>query len=241
VWQIESRVLEVVRRTPDIKSFRFEVGGRKDVHYEPGQFCFVSINVDGREAEQHFSLSSAPTETAQAGYLEFTKRITDSAYSQALDRLKTGDPARLRGAAGDFILPQSEQKIAFLTGGIGITPLRSMLRYISDKDLPYDVVLIYANKTWDGIAFRDELQEIAGARDDIRVEHVLSAPDIPPDWIGHRGHITRELVVELVPDYGERIFYVSGPLRMVTALQEQLSAIGVPQGQVKRDYFPGYD
>ena len=241
MWQVDTGVLEVVARTPDIKSFRFDVSDRNDVAYEAGQYCFVSINVDGREVEQHFSLSSAPTETARAGYLEFTKRITASAYSQALERLRKGDPARLRGAAGNFVLPQDERKLAFLTGGIGITPLRSMVRYIVDRDLPYDVVLLYANRTREGIAFRDELDEIARARDDIRLEHVLSAPDVPPDWTGKRGHITAEMVAELIPDHSGRVFYISGPLRLVTALEEQLSAIGVPRQQVKRDYFPGYD
>lgn len=241
MWQFETTVSEVIHRTSDIKSFRLSVGGQKDIRYESGQYFFVMIRINGREAIHHFTISSSPTETEQKDYLEFTKRITASDYSQALDRLKPGDWVKLRGADGDFTLPFRERDLAFLSGGIGITPLRSLLRYITDKNLNYDVVLIYANNTWENIAFREELEEIANTHNSIRVEFVLSGPDFPPGWEGKKGYITKELVMELLPDYQKRMFYLSGPLRMVIALEEQLAAINIPQERLKRDYFPGYD
>lgn len=241
IWQFETEVSEIIQRTQDIKTFRFDVGGRKEVRYQAGQFLFVTIKIDGREAVHHFTLSSSPTETAAKGYIEFTKRITNSEYSQALDAMQPGVWARLRGAEGDFILPRRQKNLAFLSGGIGITPLRSMLRYIADKKLQYDVVLIYGNNTLENTAFRDELDKIAAAHDNIRVEYVLSGPDFPPHWEGKRGFIIREVVTELMPDYTKRIYYLSGPLRMVLSLEEQLAQANIPQKQIKRDYFPGYD
>ncbi len=241
MWQFETVVSRVIQRTPDIKTFRFSTNGQKDIRYESGQYFFVTIRIDGREAVHHFTISSSPTETEKNGYLEFTKRITASDFSQALDRMKSGDWARLRGAEGNFTLPSGRGKMAFLSGGIGITPLRSMLRYTADKKLDHDVVLIYGNNTWENIAFREELEEIAGTHRSIRVEYVLSGPDFPPGWEGKKGFITRELVAELIPDYEERTFYLSVPLRMVIALEEQLAEISVPPEKVKRDYFPGYD
>ncbi len=241
MWQFETIVSEVIRRTPDIKTFRFNLGDQKDVRYKSGQYFFVTIRISGREAIHHFTISSSPTETEQKGYVEFTKRITASDYSQALDRIKPGDWVRLRGAEGDFTLPTRKLNLAFLSGGIGITPLRSMLRYITDKNLDFDLVLIYGNNTWENIAFREELEEIANTHHSIRVEFVLSGPDFPTGWEGKKGFITKELVTELMPDYQGRTFYLSGPLRMVVALEEQLAVIKVPQEQVKRDYFPGYD
>lgn len=241
MWQFETIVSEVIQRTSDIKTFRFSIGDQKDVRYESGQYFFVTIRIDGREALHHFTISSSPTETVQKGYVEFTKRITASDYSQALNCIKPGDWVRLRGAEGDFTLPSRKRDLAFLTGGIGITPLRSMLRYIADKKLNYDVVLIYGNNTWENIAFREELEEITNTHNTIRIEYVLSGPDFPPGWEGKKGFITKELVTELLPDYQKRMFYLSGPLSMVIALEEQLAAINIPQEQIKRDYFPGYD
>jgi glycine betaine catabolism B len=241
VWQFETSVLEVIQHTQDIKTFRFDVRGQKNVHYKAGQYFFVTIKIDGQEAEHHFTISSSPTETAKAGYLEFTKRITASDYSQALDHMKSGDWTRLQGPEGDFTLPARRKSLAFLSGGIGITPLRSMLRYIADKGLDYDVILIYGNNTWENVVFRDELAQIANTNKSIRVEYVLSGPNFPLDWKGKKGLITKELITALIPDYIDRIFYISGPIKMVLALEEQLSVIGVPKSQVKRDYFPGYD
>lgn len=237
MWEFESEVSEVIQRTPNIKSFRFPVRG-KDVRYRSGQFFFITIKVNGNDAIHHFSFSSSPTEK---GYIEFTKRITPSDFSQALDRMKPGDWARLQGPEGSFTLPRKIQSLAFLSGGIGITPLRSMLRYITDKSLPYDVVLLYGNARLDDVAFRGELEGMAAANPKIRVEHILSGPDIPADWQGKRGFINQNIVRELVPDYKARLFYISGPPRMVIALQEQLSMLEVPDKQAKRDSFTGYD
>lgn len=241
MWQFETTFSEIIRRTPDIKSFRFDVRGRKGVTHKAGQYFFVTIKVGDGEGLHHFTISSSPGETAAGNYLEFTKRITASDYSQALDKKQPGDWAKLRGPEGDFILPRRKRLLGFLSGGIGITPLRSMLRHIVDKDLDFDVVLLYGNNTYDNIAFRDELDKIASTHKNIRVEYVLSGPDFPPDWKGKWGYITSQLVTEVIPDYQERLFYLSGPLKMVLSLEEQLEAAGVPDDQVKRDYFPGYD
>ncbi|MBI2836321.1 MAG: oxidoreductase [Chloroflexi bacterium] len=237
MWEFETHVSEIIQRTPTIKTFRFYTSDR-NVRYRAGQFFFVTIRIGERESVHHFTISSSPTEK---GYVDFTKRITASEYSQALDRMKPGDWVRLRGAEGDFTLPRKQRHLVFLSGGIGITPLRSMLRYIYDRRLDYDVVLIYGNNNYEDIAFREELDQIARGRPNIRVEYVLSGPDFPSGWAGKKGFITKEIITEVVIDAKERVFYVSGPLKMVLSLEEQLKSLGIPPAQVKRDYFPGYD
>jgi len=241
MWHFETTFSDIIRRTPDIKTFRFGLNGKKNVSYKARQYFYVTINVDGNEQVHHFTISSSPSETTERGYLEFTKRITSSEYSQALDRKKPGDWAKLQGPEGDFILPRRPAKLGFLSGGIGITPLRSMLRYIYDKKLEHDVVLVYGNNDISNIAFREELDELAAGNSRIRVEYVLSGTDVPEGWKSRTGFITKDVVTEAMPDYKTRIFYVSGPLKMVLSLEEQLSGAGVPDKQIKRDYFPGYD
>ncbi len=239
MWEFETSVKKVIKRTPNIKTFRFATHGEQ-VSYEAGQYLYVNIRIGGREATHHFTISSSPTETLMSGYLEFTKKITTSDYSQALDKMEPGSWAKLRGPEGRFTLSRGGHKLAFLSGGIGITPLRSMLRYIADKQLDRDVVLIYGNDKWENIAFREELDDIAESFGKIRVEYVLSGPEVPAGWKGRRGYITRHIVTELVPDYTERTFYVSGPPKMVLGLEGQLSTI-VDSDRIERDYFPGYD
>jgi len=237
MWEFETKVSEILPRTPQIKSFRFDTGGR-DVPYEAGQYFYVTIRMNGGEGVHHFTISSSPTEK---GYLEFTTRMTGSEYKNALEGMRPGDPARVRGPEGHFTLPEHTAKLAFLSGGIGITPLRSMLRFIADRKLEHEVVLLYSNKSVDDVAFKKELDAMAGSHRNIRVEYVLSGEEVPTGWKGRTGYITEELVSELLPDHAERTFYISGPPRMVFTLEEKLTAIGVPDEQIRRDYFPGYD
>lgn len=236
-WQFESEVSEIIQRTPNIKTFRFPVRD-KGINYQPGQFFFLTIKIDGRESLHHFSFSSSPTEK---GYIEFTKRITASEFSHALDTMKPGTWARLRGPFGSFTLARKQRQMAFLSGGIGITPLRSMLRYVVDKKQDYDVVLLYANNTFEDIAFREELNQLQASHPGIRVEYILSGPNLPLGWKGKVGFINRVLITELVPNYDSRLFYISGPPKMVLALEEQLSLLNVPKAQIRIDSFTGYD
>ena len=235
MWQFETEFSEIIGRAPGVKSFRFPVSPEK-APFEPGQFMFLTIKVKGAEALHHFTISSCPTDTE---YLEFTKRITDHDYSQALDAMKPGSWARIQGPSGTFTLPKDKQPLAFLTGGIGITPARSILRFVCSKKMDRDIVLLYGNNRYEDIAFREELDEICAAVPSLRIEHVLAEP--PPDWKGKTGLIDKNLVMEAVPDYQRRSFYISGPPRMVMSLQEQLAAIKIPQDRIVRDSFTGYD
>jgi ferredoxin-NADP reductase len=237
LWQFDSEFAEIIQRTSNVKSFRFPIR-IKSAPYEPGQFFFLTIRINGQKAFHHFSFSSSPTDK---GYIEFTKRITQHDFSQALDKMSLGSWAHLQGPQGNFVLPAEGSKIAFLTGGIGITPVRSMLRYVTTKRLNYDMILLYGNNSIEEIIFRDEFGGLAASHPSFKVEHVLSVPNIPPDWKGKTGLISKDLVIELVPDYRERLFFISGPPKMVMILVEQLSALKVPQEHIMRDSFTGYD
>lgn len=238
MWRFETEVAEVIQRTPSIKSFRFPIRA-KGFRYRPGQFFFITILVEGQEADHHFSFSSSPTEK---GFMEFTKRITSSPFSQTLAKLEPGAWARIRGPLGDFVLPRKPGKLSFLSGGIGITPLRSMIRYVVDKRLGHDIVLLYGNASVEEIAFRDELEAMRGIPGpSLRVEHILAGSGVPADWPGRTGFIDSQVVREVMPDYMERLHYISGPPKMVVALREQLESLGVSSSRMKLDSFTGYD
>lgn len=238
MWQFETELAEVIQRTPSIKSFRFPVRA-KGFRYRSGQFFFITILIDGQEADHHFSFSSSPTEK---GFIEFTKRLTGSPFSQALGKLRPGAWARIKGPFGSFVLPRNPRKLSFMGGGIGITPLRSMIRYSLDRSLPHDIVLIYGNPNVEETAFREELEAIKGLPGpSVRIEHVLSGPGIPDGWKGRTGFMNSQLVAEVMPDYMDRLHYISGPPKMVATIKEQMVGLGVPAGQMRLDSFTGYD
>jgi ferredoxin-NADP reductase len=237
VWQFDTEFAEIIQRTPEVKSFRLPIH-KEDIYYKAGQFFFLTIKIKGVDAVHPFSFSSSPSDN---GYIEFTKRITDHDFSQALDNVKPRTWSHITGPFGNFTLPSRMQPLAFLAGGIGITPMRSMLRYIAYHKLFYNIVLLYGNKSREEIAFYQGLDELASSIPSIHVQHVLSGPIFPNNWKGKRGFINKDLVIETIPDYKERLFYVSGPPKMVLSLVKQLIAIKIPEKRIKRDSFTGYD
>lgn len=229
VW--ETTLAEVIQRTKEVKSFRFEKP--EGFTYLAGQWMYVSIKIGGVEKLHHFTMSSSPTEP----FIEFTKKITESEYSQALDRMKPGDWAKLNAPFGEFTYSGEGIKIGALTGGIGITPLRSILRYCVDMRLPTDIVMLYSNKIEDEIVFRDELEEMQKADPRIVVKHVITRQ---PDWKGLKGHIDGKMIKEQIPDYKERVFYICGPPGMNEALKKALKTLDVPDEKIKLEDFTGY-
>ena len=235
MWQFDTRFNNIITRTTDVKSFWLDTAG-KDTDFKSGQFIQLEIVVNGEPVGHVFSISSTPLDK---GYLEFTKRITASEYSKALEKINLGDWARVRGPGGRFTMPESRQPLAFLSGGIGITPIRSMLRYLYQTQDDWDIVILYGNRDEQDVVFKDELDEIGKRLSGVRVEHVLSQASTA--WAGRRGLIDSAAIKELIPNYSQRLFYISGPPGMVTSLTNQLKALGVMDSQITRDLFTGYD
>ncbi len=235
--KLETEVSEIIQRTHNVKSFRFKI--EKEVDFKAGQFFFVTIRIDGAERTKHFSFSNSPTEK---GYVEFTKRITGSEFSRALERLKAGDWARLKMAYGSFTLGGEYEKIAFLSGGIGITPIRSICKFATDLMLPTDMVLLYGNDREEDIIFRQDLDNMLSVNNNLRIVYTLTSSDINRKiWKGKTGYINDAMIKEEIPDYKERTFYICGPPRMVESLINILKDnLGVQQDKIRTENFTGY-
>lgn len=229
----EIEVIETIQRTSDIKSIRFRRPQGFD--YLAGQYALITLGSCQDQMKKYFTLSSSPTES----FLEMTKRLTGHPFANALASLKVGDKVSMDGPYGRFTFHGEYDKICLLSGGIGITPLRSMIKYSTDKKLGTSITLLYSNSHEDSIAFRDELNEAQRLNTRIKVIYIITRPD--PGWKGMTGRINSEMVKELVPDYPERTFYASGSQKMVDAMVSLLRELKVPEDQIMREYFPGYD
>ncbi|MFV1976976.1 MAG: ferredoxin--NADP reductase [Candidatus Scalindua sp.] len=239
IKEFETGVIDVIQRTRDIKSFRFSVPQDINVDFKAGQYFVLTIKIKGQGAAKHFSFSNSPTEK---GYVEFTKRITGSEFSQALDQLKKGDWAKLKMPYGFFTFEGEHEKIAFLSGGIGITCIRSMCKFVTDKKLPADIVLIYSNKIENDIVFREDFLQMQAENRKLKVVHTLTSPDIDTGiWKGRTGRIDSLMVKEEIPDYPDRVFYLCGPPKMVDALKSILSdELRLNKEKIKLEHFSGY-
>lgn len=232
--QFDTEVIDVIRRTHNVKSFRFK--RTKEADFKAGQFFFVTIEVNGEERTKHFSFSSSPTESK---YIEFTKKITGSDYSKALDMIKVGDWARIKMPKGSFTFDGEYERIAFLSGGIGITPIRSICRYVIDRKIGTDMVLLYGNRSEEDIVFKADFDRMQDEYPGLKVVHVLC--EEPLNCQAKKGFINKDIIEDAVMDYEKRQFYVCGPPKMVEAmngiLKDQLS---LTEDTIITENFTGY-
>lgn len=233
---MKMRFTERIKRTSAVESFRFLP--EEKIAFIPGQFLqviFDEQNPDNKELNKYLSFSSAPGKD----YIEVTKRLSESFFSQRLRGLKAGDEVYVRAPFGNCVFKDEYQKIGFLIGGIGITPVISILEYIVGKKLSTDAVLLYSNRTEADIAFRQELDYWQKSNKNIRVSYTITDCQ-PKDSSCEFGRIDKNLVLEKIKDYRERIFFIFGPPKMVEAMQALCIEIGCDGGNIKTENFVGY-
>ncbi len=210
--------------------------------YEPGQYMEWTLqhgNADSRGSRRYFTLASSPTEPDLRVGIKFYDN--SSSFKEALLDSDSNTLIVASQLAGDFVLPKDpHQKLVFIAGGIGITPFRGMIKYLIDTNDKRSISLFYSSSTEDGIAYRNIFEE---ARSKIGLKTIYAitgknAAITKPNTI--TGYITESLIKKSVPDYRERVFYISGTHTMVEAMQDILSGLGVEKHNIKTDFFPGY-
>lgn len=231
--KFETSVKEIISRTPDVTSFRFPRPA--ELTYKAGQYMFVTIHSGDKDLMHPFSISSSPTEK---DHIEFTKKFTPNEYSLVLKTLKPGAWAKIDAPYGKFTFEGEYPKITMLTGGIGITPFRSIIKYSTDARLNANIVLFYGCRTPGDIAFKQELTQMQEQNKNLKLLFTVNEPD--SDWKGLVGNINIDLIKKELPDYKERVYYACGPPGMVTAMKNLVKELGLPDNQFKYEAFAGH-
>ncbi len=223
-------------------TYHFVFNTPKPLAFVPGQYLEWTLTpkgADSRGNRRYFTIASSPTERELMMGVKFYPK--PSSFKKQLATMRPRDTIIASQRAGDFVLPHNKRKkLVFIAGGIGITPFRSMLKFLIDRDETRDIVVLYSNKTIADVAYTDVLET---ARENLGVRTVYTLTDeasIPSTWRGRRGFIDRTTIVEEVPDFTERMFYISGPQTMVDHFDEVLRDLGVPRRHIKKDFFPGF-
>ncbi len=227
--------------TPDSADFVFNINQKKFA-YEPGQYMEWTLpheGTDSRGNRRYFTLASSPTEENIRIGVKFYGK--GSSYKEALMGMNRETPIVAAQVTGDFVLPKDpKQKLVFIAGGIGVTPYRSMVKYLLDTKENRDVTLLYSAKTPDDFAYKDVFEK---AHNELGLNVIYFVTD-KTNVISHErirsSRINTEMIKKDVPDYKDRVFYVSGTQSMVKSMQNILTSLGIPNHQVKVDYFSGY-
>ena len=217
----------------------FDLGGA-ELAYQPGQYFWVELldppYQDDKGARRHITAVTSPSER---GVIGLCTRLRDSAFKRSLAELPLGAEVEIEPPKGKFVLPgDSSRPLVFVAGGIGITPFRSMLRYIADERLPHRVTLLYSSRNRASAAFLDELEQIERGSPDIRL---IATMTDDPEWQGERRRIDAGFLEDhLGSSPGGAVYMVAGPPGFAKAVSAELERAGVDAASIATDSFSGY-
>jgi predicted ferric reductase len=214
-------------------TLRLRPVGHSGMRFLPGQFAWLTLGRTPFAIEDHpFSFSSSAEDGESVSFT--IKELGD--FTRTVGAVELGTPAYIEGPHGAFSIDRyAGRGCVFVAGGVGITPVMSMLRTLADRGDTRPQLLVYGARAVDDITFREEVETLR-KRLDLRVVYVLS--EAPPDWHGARGRITTRLLAGLLPENSaEYLYFVCGPPPMMDAVERSLRQAGVPWPSIYTERF----
>jgi ferredoxin-NADP reductase len=240
----------------DMMSFKFDKQDKQEgkesveiLNYAAGQYAYFDIggvNNDPKGPIRHFTISSSPTES----FIMISTRIRNSPYKQRLSSLEEGVKVKVRGPEGKFVLHEDYSKPAvFLSGGIGVTPFRSMIKYATDKQLPVKIVMFDSNRNEQNILYKNEFNQWVNTNKNLKIVFAITDEDgekqssTSTSWTGELGRIGKEMLTKHLSsdEVNRAIFYVCGPPAMLKAMKSILEdELEIIKERIKVEEFTGY-
>jgi ferredoxin-NADP reductase len=205
-----------------------------------GQFCEITLlnppNTDEGGNTRAFSFINTPYEYC----LATATRIRDTAYKHNLQNLPIGTEVKLTGPYGDFKLHKNPEKPAvYIIGGVGITPVRSIIATATHDKLPHKITLIYSNRTPVDAPFILDFEDFAKNNPNFTFIPVYTKSE-DSEQGSEAGHINTDILKKYVSDISKPIYYLSGPAGMVKAMRQLLVEIGADEDNIRAEEFDGY-
>lgn len=238
-WAGQLRVVQIVRETPTALTFRLAdpAADRLPFDFLPGQFLQVEVEPEaGKAARRSYTIASSPTQRA---YVELTvKREEQGVVSRHLhDKVVAGDLLKVSGPFGAFTFTGTDaESIVLIAGGVGITPMMSVLRYLTDTAWKGEIFFLYGARSTEEFIFREEIERLEQRFPNL---HVIATMQRSPGtvWLGPEGPITKEMILAAVPDIASRRIHMCGPPAMMGAMRTELAELGVPEAQLHTEAF----
>jgi len=233
VMRIPVRISDIVDETPTVKVLRLDLQG-SDFVYSPGQWIDCYVELDGRLEIVGYTITSSPT---LEGEIEIAVREGDNPVTRFIhEGASVGDTLYVEGGQGDFYYSREMgDSVVLIGGGIGITPLMSILRYVDDAHPDVRVTLMYSVSKPSEIVFREELDNISTGNENIQCIVTVTRPE-DERWSGRVGRIDRALLEEVEVNL-EALFFLCCPAPMTESMTKILHETGVPSERIKYEQW----
>ena len=235
-WQGKLFLAETEAVTHNVKTFRFRPkdGGSLPFSHRPGQFLTLTAIPGGVPTRRSYTIASSPTWRDR---VEITvKREDHGAVSRWLhDDLKPGDEVEIESPNGLFTFSGEADGVVLIAGGVGITPMMSIARYLTETGWVGDIHCVLGFRTEGDFIFRDEIAALQTQNPNLRLTVTLSRADA--SWSGRKGKIDAALLNEAVPGLPSKLAYVCGPTPMMDAIKTALLGLGMPEDRIRIEAF----
>jgi ferredoxin-NADP reductase len=231
---MKAKIKKIIQETKEVKTFVLET--KEEYSFVAGQYANFTIEKDKGKESRIFSISRAPDEKN----ISFTTIISDSYFKQRINSFVGGEEIEVSEAMGTFTLEKSKgEGIVFLVGGIGITPVKSILEFLDNKKEKRDITLLYSNKTIERIVFKEKLEKINENWDLLKIIHFISQEEnIPKEY--EKGRINKEMIENYVGDIASKTFYIVGPPAFAKAMKEITKEKHLLETHIITEDFSGY-
>lgn len=257
--------LELLEKTlhpgTDMMSFKL---GRKDIQqenhfldYKGGQYAAMDLETkeDAEGPVRSFTIASSPTEEE---FILISTRIRETPFKKKLANLEIGAPIKITAPVGSFVLPEDNNSkcVVFLSGGIGVTPFRSMIKYSTDTRLPIRIVMFDSNRNEENILYRTDFDQCVKENNNLKIIYTVTGESqeessssveaeaaVRSGWKGEIGFISKEMITKYMTsdELEDSMFYICGPPGMLKAMQKLLQDdLQIPDERIKIEEFTGY-
>lgn len=239
-WDSQKQKLEcsmILQDAHDVKTFCFQTSDQSWFRYLPGQFITLELNMGGKQVHGTYTLSSSPSRPMSISVT--VKAAANGNVSKWLhENMKVGDTVKAYGPAGLFSFHNHmAEKYLFLSGGVGVTPLMSMTRWLFDSGKYTDISFIQCCRTPSDLLFKNELESMSARVPQLNLSYVCEEADEYGSWTGYRGRIN-QLMLELISsDYMEREIFCCGPEPFMQAVRDILIAAGYDMDRYHEESF----
>ncbi|MCZ0927202.1 hybrid-cluster NAD(P)-dependent oxidoreductase [Halomonas janggokensis] len=220
------RCLKITQETQDVRTYCFSMQQPVLFFFKPGQFVTLELEIDGEQVMRSYTISSAPS--IPYSFSITVKRVPGGKVSNWMhDNLQEGDSIAVHGPVGQFnCIDHPAEKVLFLSGGVGITPVMSMARWYFNTNAEVDMVFAHSARTPSDIIYRAELDYMSTRIENFKLHLICEQNETGHVWGGYRGFLNREMLQLIAPDFLEREIFCCGPTLYMRAVRQLLSEAG---------------